>query len=105
MSDMRRVVITGTCRTPMAKSGPDSALRDFTAQDLLAHCFKNALGRVAKDRNVLLDETIAGCVCQSSDAPNIARVAWLKAFPNGILVPGRTVQRNCASGIEAITSA
>ena len=105
MSDMRRVVITGTCRTPMAKSGPDSALRDFTAQDLLAHCFKNTLSRAAKDRNVLLDETIAGCVCQSSDAPNIARVAWLKAFPNGILVPGRTVQRNCASGIEAITSA
>ena len=47
---------------------------------------------------------IVGNVAQSSDAPNIARVAALKAgIPD--YVPAFTVQRNCGSGLQAVVSA
>ncbi len=51
-----------------------------------------------------VSEVILGCVGQGSDAPNIARVVALRA---GIpaQVPAYTVQRNCASGLQAIVNA
>jgi acetyl-CoA acetyltransferase family protein len=51
-----------------------------------------------------IDEVIFGCVAQPPDAPNLARVAALRSgIPKD--VPAVTVQRNCASGTEAITQA
>ena len=47
---------------------------------------------------------IFGCVSQSSDAPNIARVIALMAgLP--IEIPAYTVQRNCSSGLQSIVNA
>lgn len=52
----------------------------------------------------LVEHVIFGCVVQTSDAPNVARVISLRAgIPKE--VPGFTVQRNCASGLQAIASA
>jgi acetyl-CoA acetyltransferase family protein len=52
----------------------------------------------------LIDEVIFGCVAQPADATNVARVIALRAgIPES--VPAMTVQRNCASGCEAITLA
>jgi acetyl-CoA C-acetyltransferase len=49
-------------------------------------------------------DVILGCIGQQSDAPNIGRVAALLAGVPAH-VPGWTVQRNCVSGMVAITAA
>ena len=51
-----------------------------------------------------LDEVIVGCVGQPHDQANVGRVVALRAgVPQK--VPARTVARNCASGMEAVTTA
>ena len=52
----------------------------------------------------MLDEVILGNIGQPSDAANIGRVAALMAGVP-IEVPAFTVQRNCASGMQSVTSA
>jgi acetyl-CoA C-acetyltransferase len=50
-----------------------------------------------------LDEVILGCAAPSVDEVNIGRVAALR-MGTGQKVPGWTVMRNCASGMQAIDS-
>jgi len=98
---MKEVVIVGGCRTPIGSHG--GAFRDLTAQHLAAIVFQEVIKRTGIDPN-LIDDVILGCIGQQSDAPNIARVAALMAgVPS--YVPGFTVQRNCVSGMQSITSA
>lgn len=98
---MKEVVIVGGVRTPIGRHG--GGLKDITAQDLAARVMKEVLKRTNLDP-ALIDDVIVGCCGQLSDAPNLARVAALMAgIPKE--VPGFTVQRNCASGQVAITSA
>jgi acetyl-CoA C-acetyltransferase len=98
---MKEVVIVSAVRTPIGSHG--GAFRDLTAQELAAIVFKEAVARAGIEPG-LIDEVILGCVGQQSDAPNIGRVAALMAgIPVG--VTGYTVQRNCVSGMMAITSA
>lgn len=98
---MKEVVIAGCCRTPQGNLG--GALKDVPAQKLAEIVFRETLARTKIDP-ALLDEVILGCIGQPSDAANIGRVAALMAgVPKE--VTGYTVQRNCASGLEAITSA
>ena len=98
---MKKVVIVGGVRTPIGSHG--GAFRSLTAQHLAALVFKEVIERVGLDPN-LLDDVILGCISQQSDAPNIGRVAALLAGVP-VHVPGYTVQRNCVSGMQAITSA
>jgi Acetyl-CoA acetyltransferase len=98
---VKDVVIVSPLRTPVGAHG--GALRSLRAQDLAAIVFKAVLERTGIDPGVL-DEVILGNIGQPSDAANIGRVAALMAGVP-IHVPGFTVQRNCASGIQAITSA
>ncbi|MCK4471261.1 MAG: thiolase family protein, partial [Anaerolineae bacterium] len=79
------------------------ALRSKRAQDLAEIVFRAVFERTGLDPAVL-DEVILGCIGQPSDAANIGRVAALMAGVP-IEVPGFTVQRNCASGIQSVTSA
>lgn len=96
-----RMVIIGGVRTPIGSFL--GSLKDVSASQLLAICFKEVLARTKIDPK-LIDEVIVGNVCQPSDAANIARVsALLAGLP--IEIPAISVQRNCASGIQAITSA
>jgi len=98
---MKEIVIVGGARTPIGRHG--GALKDLTAQDLAAHVFVEVLKRTGIDPSII-DDVILGCIGQSSDAPNIGRVAALMAgVPKE--VPGYTVQRNCSAGQQAITSA
>ena len=98
---MKEVVITNPLRTPTAASAVRS--RPCRAYDLA----KVVMQRVIADAGIdagLLDEVILGNIGQPSDAANIARVAAIYAgIPEH--VPAYTVQRNCASGIQAIMSA
>jgi acetyl-CoA C-acetyltransferase len=98
---MERLIIAGAVRTPIGAFL--GSLKDVSAAQLMAICFKEVLKRTGIDPN-LIDEIIVGNVCQPSDAANIARVsALLSHLP--INIPAYSVQRNCASGIQAITSA
>ncbi len=98
---MKEVVIIGGARTPIGSHG--GAFRNLTAQELAAITMREVIKRTELDPN-LIDDVIFGCIGQYSDAPNIARVAALMAgIPTH--VPGFTVQRNCVSGMVAITSA
>ncbi|HQU90625.1 MAG TPA: acetyl-CoA C-acetyltransferase, partial [Denitromonas sp.] len=51
-----------------------------------------------------LDEVILGCASPSPDEVNIGRVVALR-MGCGLKVPGWTVMRNCASGMQALDSA
>lgn len=101
MSKKRDVYIVDGSRTPYLKArgkpGP------FRAVDLAVSAGKPLLLR----HNFPLDafsEVILGCVMPGPDEANIGRVAALKlGIPQS--VPAWTVQRNCASGMQAVDSA
>jgi acetyl-CoA C-acetyltransferase len=98
---MKEVVIAGAVRTPIGSHG--GGLKSLRAQDLAEVVFRAVFERTGIDPAVL-DEVILGNIGQPSDSANIGRVAALMAgVPNE--VPGFTVARNCASGIQSITSA
>jgi acetyl-CoA C-acetyltransferase len=98
---MKEVVIVSGCRTAIGKHG--GAFRDIPAQDLAATVLEEAVKRAGIEPHVI-DDVIVGCIGQQSDAPNIGRVAALKAgIP--VNVPGCTIQRNCVSGTMSISMA
>lgn len=98
---MKSVVIVDGVRTPQGNLG--GVLKDLSAQKL-GEIVVRALLERTKLKPELVQEVIFGCVGQQSDAPNIARVIALMAkLP--IAIPAFTVQRNCASGLQAVVSA
>lgn len=95
------IVITHGLRTPLAKAG--TALRRVSAVELGRQVVAELVARADLDPQ-RLDEVIVGCAGNPIDAANIGRVVALRAnLPRSI--PAMTVQRNCGSGLEAITSA
>ncbi|CDZ81772.1 3-ketoacyl-CoA thiolase [Candidatus Rubidus massiliensis] len=95
-----RVAIIEGVRTPYCKS--NGALKDIYADDLGAVAVQALLAKTGI-RGEEVDELIFGNVLQPPDKTNIARVLSVKSgLP--ISVPSYTVNRNCASGIEAIAS-
>lgn len=98
---LRHVYIVDGARTPFLKArtkpGP------FSAGDLAAYAARALLARQPFEPKDL-DEVIAGCVMPSPDEANIGRIIGLRAGC-GFGVPGWTVQRNCASGLQALDSA
>src|SRR5438045_872070 len=96
-----RLVIVDGVRTPFCKAGTE--LASVGADELGRIAVNSLLTRTALDP-ALVDEVIFGCVAQPADAANVARVIALRAgIPQS--VPAMTVQRNCASGCEALTLA
>jgi acetyl-CoA C-acetyltransferase len=95
------IYIIGGARTPFLKSrnrpGP------FAASDLATAAGKALLVRQAFAPSEL-DEVILGCAAPSPDEVNIGRVVALR-IGCGLKVPGWTVMRNCASGMQALDSA
>jgi len=98
---VKEVVIVNPVRTPVGSHG--GALRSKRAQDLAEIVFRAVLEQTGLNP-AILDEVILGNIGQPSDAANIARVAALMAGVP-IDVPAFTVQRNCASGMQSVTSA
>lgn len=96
-----RVAIIDGLRTPIAKAS--GKLKDLRAESLGAHIVREVVLRSGIDFD-MYDEVIIGNVAQPSDAVNIARVIALKAG-FGDKTPAFTVHRNCASGMESITTA
>src|SRR3989338_9769079 len=98
---MSRIAIVDGIRTPFVKAWTDFA--DIPAQELGRIAVRELLERTVLDSNKV-DEVIFGAVAQQPEATNVARVISLLA---GIPKEKRayTLSRNCASGIEAVTSA
>ena len=100
---MMNAFICDAIRTPIGRFG--GALSSIRADDLAALSIKEL-----KERNTgidwsMVDEVIFGCANQSGeDNRNIARMSLLLAgLPQ--TVPGITINRLCASGLEAVTYA
>ena len=96
----RPVYVVDGARSPFLKAknkpGP------FSAGDLANQAGKTLLAR-QKFAPQDLDEVILGCAAPSVDEVNIGRVAALR-MGCGQKVPGWTVMRNCASGMQALDS-
>lgn len=94
------VFICDAIRTPIGKYA--GALSSVRADDLAAIPLKTLLDRNPRLKNQVIDDVILGCSNQAGeDNRNLARMALLLAgIPEA--VPGVTVNRLCASGMEAI---
>lgn len=96
-----RIAIISGYRSPMTKA--QGALKKLTASELGARIVSEVVLRSKIDANKI-DEVIIGNVAQPADSANIARIIAMKAgLPKHI--PAFTVHRNCASGMEAFTTA
>jgi len=94
----KEVVITAGVRTAIGTFG--GSLKDYPAPDLGALVVKEALKR-SKIEPGLVDDVIFGNCMMRPDEYTIGRLVGLKA---GIpfTTPGVTIQRQCASGMQAI---
>ena len=96
-----RIAIIDGLRSPIAKA--NGKLNDISADTLGAIITKELVLRNDLDYKQF-DEVIMGNVAQPSKAMNIARVMAIRAgFPQS--TPAYTVHRNCASGMQSISSA
>lgn len=96
-----RIAIIDGIRTPYVKAG--GVFARYGADDLGAIAVRELMARTGYPA-AKLDECIVGNVAQPADAANVARVVALKAgLPENLIAS--TVHRNCASGMEAITTA
>ena len=95
---MEEVYIVSGVRTAIGKYG--GSLKNVPAHTMAAEVMKEAVKR-AGIKSEIIDEVILGEVRQSTEASNIARSALLEAgFPETI--PGYTVNRLCASSMQAV---
>jgi len=99
---MKEVVIIDGARSPIGKFGGE--LSSVRPDDLLADVYRGLMDRTGVDPK-LIDEVFAGCGNQAGeDNRDVARMSVLLAgFP--VEVPGVTVNRNCASALEAVNQA
>jgi 3-oxoadipyl-CoA thiolase len=97
---MGNVYVIDAVRTPIGKLG--GALSSIRPDDLLAHVIKELLARHKTVDPAAIEDVIAGAANQAGeDNRNVARMAALLAgLP--VTVPGNTVNRLCASGLQAI---
>ena len=100
---MQEAFIIDYIRTPIGRYG--GALAQLRPDDMLASTIKAVVQRNPWLDPTQIDDIIAGAANQSGeDNRNVARMAGLLAgLP--ITVPGTTVNRLCASGLQAIADA
>lgn len=97
---MENIYIMGAVRTAVGNYG--GSLKSVPAHELGALVMKEVLKRSGVD-GTTVDEVVFGEVRQSTEASNIARCAALEAgLPE--TVPAYTVNRLCASAMQAILS-
>ena len=103
MTDTRDVFLCDGVRTPIGRYG--GALAKVRTDDLAAAPIKALVKRHSKVDWLALDEVVLGCANQAGeDNRNVARMALLLAgLPES--VPGVTLNRLCASGLNAIGDA
>ena len=100
---MPTAYIVDAVRTPIGKFG--GALSSVRPDDLAAHVLRELMRRnPSVDKNAIEDVIIGAANQAGEDNRNVARMAALLAgLP--ITVPGNTVNRLCASGLQSIMDA
>lgn len=100
---MRKVFVIDAVRTPIGRYG--GALSQVRPDDLLAGVIRGLMNRNPKADPEAIEDVIAGAANQAGeDNRNVARMAALLAgLP--VSVAGTTVNRLCASGLQAIMDA
>lgn len=97
----RDVVIVSAVRTPIGKFG--GSLKDFRAYQLAGIAMQAALDKAGVEM-LSVDEVIAGDCIQCPDEGNTARTAALSiGIP--VEVPAYTIQKQCSSSMQALSSA
>ena len=102
---MRQAVIIDALRTPIARASADKGYyRDVRSEDLSAHVINALVARTGIDPH-LIDDVRWGCVQQQGEQGfDVGRIAALVAgLP--VEVGGVTINRNCASSLQAINDA
>lgn len=101
MAKGSKVFLVDGLRTPFLKARGNTG--PFSAADLAVMAGRPILARqpIQPDQ---IDEVIMGCVIPSPNEANIARIISLR-LGCGKSVPAHTVQRNCASGLQAVATA
>jgi len=101
---MTDAVIVSAARTPVGKA-PAGLLRTTRPDELAALALQEALRRAPGISPARIDDVILGCAMpEAEQGLNVARIASLRA---GVPVTASavTVNRFCASGLQAIASA
>jgi acetyl-CoA acetyltransferase family protein len=96
-------VIVSTARTPIGKAYR-GALNATEGATLFGHAIGEAVARARLDPNDIEDVVMGAAMQQGATGGNIARKALLRAgLP--VTVAGTTIDRQCASGLQAIALA
>ena len=101
---MSEAVIVSAVRTPVGRA-PKGSLSTTRPDDLAATALSAALERVPELDSSEIEDVVLGCAQPEGEQGwNLARMAALRAgLP--VEIPGATVNRLCASGLEAIAQA
>jgi len=100
---MREAVIVATARTPIGKAFR-GAFNASPPPVLGGHAIKHAVARAGIDGAEVDDVVWGAALQQGGQAPNIARLALLRAgLP--VTVSGQSMDRQCSSGLMAIATA
>ncbi len=101
---MKEAVIVSAVRTAVGKA-PRGTLKDTRPDELAAAAIAEAIRRIPALDPHEIDDVVMGCALpEAEQGLNVARIAALRAgLPS--TVSGQTVNRFCASGLQAIASA
>ncbi len=91
-------------RTPRGRGKPDGSLHEVVPIGLVTHVLEALRDRSELD-TALVEDVIMGCVMPVGEqVANVARVGAMQAGYDES-VPGKQLNRFCASGLEAVNSA
>jgi acetyl-CoA acyltransferase len=97
---MREVVVVSAARTAIAK-GKRGNLRDTRPDTLIGHAIREAVRRAGVDPSAIDDLVVGTAMPEAEQGMNLARIAgFLGGLPD--TVPGVTINRFCASGLQAL---
>src|SRR5512143_1575941 len=101
---VQEAYIVAATRTPVGKA-PRGMFRNTRPDDLLVHALKSVLAQCPDLEPGAVEDVIVGCAMpEAEQGTNVARISLLLAgLPHG--VPGVTVNRFCASGLQAVAMA
>ncbi|GJL76245.1 MAG TPA: acetyl-CoA C-acyltransferase [Nitrosomonas sp.] len=96
--------IVATARTPVGKA-PRGMFKHVRPDDMLVHVINTVIKQCSGLDPAAIDDVIVGCAMpEAEQGINVARVALLLAgLPNS--VPGMTINRFCASGLQSVAVA
>ena len=100
---IQEAYIVAAARLPVAKR--KGMFAHVRPDDMLAHAIKSVLAQAPAIDPALVDDVIVGCAMpEAEQGMNVARIGVLLAgLPNS--VPGMTINRFCASGVQAVADA